>query len=141
MLRLHRTPFDRDPAQARLVAEKDALSHATLGNEVDRLVDGADASKLRGGRAVEPHWRAVKQVLAGGLRKNGGHCMSLAAMASTRGQRPPALPPPVLPPPVAALCGSPSSSPLSLHRFSAQREQQPMPRVGTTVSLGNNINT
>jgi hypothetical protein len=38
MLRLHRTPFDRAPAQARLVAEKDALSHATLGVEVDRLV-------------------------------------------------------------------------------------------------------
>jgi hypothetical protein len=72
MLRLYRTPFDRDPPQAQLVADRDALRHATLGVEVDRLVDSADASKLRGGRAVEPHWRAVKQDLAGGLRKNGG---------------------------------------------------------------------
>jgi hypothetical protein len=38
----------------------------------DRLIDSADASKLRGGRAGEPHWRAAKQDLAGGLRKNGG---------------------------------------------------------------------
>ena len=54
------------------MADRDALRHATLGVEVDRLVDSADASKLRGGRAVEPHWRAVKQDLADGLRKNGG---------------------------------------------------------------------
>ena len=39
MLRLHRTPVDRDSAQARLVAGNDALTLATLGNEVDRLVD------------------------------------------------------------------------------------------------------
>ena len=72
MLSLHRTPFDRDPAQARLVAEKDALGHAILGIEVDRLVDVTDASKLRGGRGIAPHWRAVEQDVAGGLRKIGG---------------------------------------------------------------------
>lgn len=64
--------FDRDPARTRRVAEKDALSHATLGIEVDRLAGSTNASKLRGGRTVEPHLRAVKQDLAGGLRKNGG---------------------------------------------------------------------
>jgi hypothetical protein len=64
--------FDRDPARGRRVAEKDALSHATLGMEVDRLVDSTDAGERRGGWTVEPHWRAVKQDLAGGLRKNGG---------------------------------------------------------------------
>jgi hypothetical protein len=72
MLRLYRTPFDRDSAQARLVAENDALRHAWLGVAGDRLVDSADASKPCGDRAVELRWRAVKQDLAGGLRKNGG---------------------------------------------------------------------
>ena len=83
MLRVYRTPLDRAPVQARLVGEKDALSHATPGIEVDRLVNGADASKLRGGRTIEPHGRAVKQDLDGGLRRKWWHCVSLAAMAST----------------------------------------------------------
>ena len=49
-----------------------ATLRSEMRNEVDRLVDSADASELRGGRAVEPHWRAVKQDLAGGLSRNGG---------------------------------------------------------------------
>ena len=52
--------------------KKDALSHAILGIEVDRLVDVTDASKLCGGQGIAPHWGAVEQDVAGGLRKNGG---------------------------------------------------------------------
>jgi hypothetical protein len=72
MLRLHRTLFRSRSRTGAARGRKDALSHATFGIEVDRLVDSTDASKLRGGRAAEPHWQAVKQDLGGGLRKNGG---------------------------------------------------------------------
>jgi hypothetical protein len=106
---------------------------ATPGNEVDRLVDRADASKLRGGRPVGPLWRAVKQDLAGGLRKNGAHRVSQAPVASTRGRGGSI---------TTLRCGTPRLTMLVSHvvvSFVCPAGQHPMTRGGTAAAPGNNI--
>ncbi len=70
--RPHLAAVDPRAEAARLVTEEDVLGHAAFGNQVDFLVDRADARALRGTRAVERHGHAVDADLARiGLVKAG----------------------------------------------------------------------